>query len=139
MPVVVGDEAVVVVAYLLPDDRDPATDSTAAFVTFRSCRAVYFGQPNDEAIEGHPLAGRGLEDYGAYEVRPSSWIAALERQNSVHDRHDPAHLASDRHFALVLHDSIFECVAESIEAEVLSGTLIAALPRMIEILDHPGA
>jgi hypothetical protein len=38
------------------------------------CADIRFGGPNDEAIEGHPLHGRGLAAYRAHEVINSAWI-----------------------------------------------------------------
>ena len=55
---------------------------------FEHCYAHMFGPPNDEALRGHPLAGRGLRPYAAFEIRQSSWLRRLERMNSVHPRHD---------------------------------------------------
>lgn len=76
--------------------------------------AHYFGSPNDESFEGHPLAQRGLLRYGVFEVRNSSWIRALERMNRVHPKHDARRFDERRHFIFTFHDSTFECVAGSL-------------------------
>ena len=65
-----------------------ANDEELIVVEFVGSRARYFGSPNDEALSGHPLYGRGLEAYGAGEVLNSSWIRELERANRVHPMHD---------------------------------------------------
>jgi hypothetical protein len=80
--------------------------------------AFYFGSPNDEAHNGHPLHSVGLRPYTFAEVIKSPWIAALERQNRVHPSHDPARFSSLRHFILPFHDGTFECVAGGVRAAI---------------------
>ena len=85
----------------------------SATVTFSDLYALLFGPPSDEAFEGHPLAGRGLTSYGAFEVRHSSWVRSLERMNRVHSSHRAGAFDRYRHFVLTFHDTTFECVATS--------------------------
>src|SRR5262245_12219757 len=48
----------------------PETHSEpAAVVRFEHPYASFFGPPNDEAFDGHPLAGRGLQPYGAFQIQ----------------------------------------------------------------------
>ena len=105
-PVVFSDESTVAVAFR-------TSDSSVAITRFPNFAAYSFGQPNDEALAGHPLADRGLEPYGSFVVPNSSWIHALERQNSVHPNHDPSRYSTLTHFIIAFHDSTFECVAEA--------------------------
>jgi hypothetical protein len=70
---------------------------------------------NDEALQGHPLWGRGLRHSGTYRVESSSLVRKLERMNSVHPQHDPKGFEKRTHFIFTFHDSTFECVAESFE------------------------
>jgi hypothetical protein len=79
---------------------------------------IYFGPPNDEALAGHPLYSAGIQPYEFTEVLRSPWIAAMERRNRVHDRHNPARFSDLRHFILPFHDSTFECAAWSYEGSV---------------------
>lgn len=74
-------------------DVDPGWDGT--YVTMRSpadedaspllvieisrCCDVRMGGPNDEAINGHPLHGRGLSGYEAHEVVNSEWLEHVIR------------------------------------------------------------
>src|SRR5688500_9729003 len=85
------------------------------------------GAPNDEAFAGHPLAERGLQPYGAYEVEGSSWLATLERMNSVHPYYRPERFKKYRHFILSFHDTTFECIAESFTLSTCRGSVEAAL------------
>lgn len=134
-PIIIASEQALFVTFYL-EQRDPNWDGTTckvvtpdtndepvAVVCFGRATAHFFGPPNDEAFGGHPLAERGLEPYGAYEVLSSSWLRALERMNSVHPQHRPENFASRRHFILTFHDTIFECVAHSFTIEQTSGSL----------------
>jgi len=134
-PIIIASEHALFVAFYL-EERDPHWDGTTckvvtpdtndepvAVVRFSRASAHFFGPPNDEAFSGHPLAARGLEPYGAFEVLSSSWLRALERMNSVHPRHNPQSFSGRRHFILTFHDTIFECVARDFTIERPSGSL----------------
>jgi hypothetical protein len=141
-PIVLASEGILVLAYFLHDpphlivghDVVPA-DEPAAFVRFGRPRAHMFGPPNDEAFAGHPLAGRGLHPYAAFEVLNSSWIRGLERMNSVHPAHRPAAYARLRHFVWAFHDSVFECVAEAYKLELASGPLTNLIANAAHEMD----
>ena len=98
-----------------------------AVVDFVKPCAHMFGPPNDEAFAGHPLAERGLRPYGAFEVEGSSWLATLERMNSVHPYHKPERFKKYRHFILSFHDTTFECIAEGFTLGVCRGSVDMAL------------
>ncbi len=87
-------------------------------LTFEHCRISCFGYPNDEALAGHPLAQRGLGHYGIFEVLGSSWINVLAGRNRV--AFPSATWPSGeplRHFVVTFHDSTFECLASSMDAQ----------------------
>ncbi len=92
---------------------------------------TYFGPPNDEAFQGHPLYARGLRPYGAWEVENSSWIRLLERMNSVHPSHRPEHYEAHRHFIFSFHDTTFECVAFSFDWQIENGSVKSILESLI--------
>lgn len=140
-PVVLAGEHCVSVAYFL-EDTPPGWDGTtvrvvgpdtrgapAAVVRFVRTYASMFGPPNDEAFAGHPLARRGLRPYGAFEVRKSSWIRALEKMNSVHPSYRPEHFDGYHHFVLAFHDTTFECVATGYTHELAAGPLNELVAR----------
>ena len=95
LPVVVADEGTVLLAFHvrpkptleelvaieIPQIVYSDTPGSIALVSFKRTYASYFGPPNDEAFDGHPLAARGLEPYGAFEIEGSSWIREAERRN----------------------------------------------------------
>src|SRR5438045_758107 len=65
---------------------DPAADEPEPLgvVEFHRVHSVKLGGPNDEAIQGHQLHGKGLRTYAAHQRINSRWIAEAERVNSVH-------------------------------------------------------
>lgn len=144
-PMVLSDEFSTVIAFYI-EEPDPNWDGTSvrvvgpdsnderiAIVSFDSS-AYFFGPPNDEAFDGHPLASRGLGPYSAVLVERSSWVRGLERMNSVHPQHRPENFDDLKHFILSFHDSVFECVARSYRVELCVGSINSALPRMAELL-----
>jgi hypothetical protein len=133
LPIVVADDNHLLLGYLTANFD---TDKSVAIVQFQRPSAHFFGLPNDETLEGHPLVHRGLNCYGVFEVVDSSWIRTLERMNSVHSRHDrTSFLQGKRHFIFTFHDNTFECVARGYEVEKFTGTPIDALVRMCGLLD----
>jgi hypothetical protein len=117
-PSVGANEGGAAIAYWTPP-RDGSR--RVAVVQFAAGR-IYFGPPNDEAFNGHPLYEAGLKPYEFAEVLNSPWIAAMERMNRVHPYHDPARFAALHHFVLPFHDSTFECVAATVRASVTEAT-----------------
>ncbi len=152
LPVVVADEDTVLLAYHarpkptledlekveMPETVGGSTVGSIAVVTFKRTYASFFGPPNDEAFDGHPLAARGLEPYGAFEVENSSWIREAERRNRVHPYHRPEAFDALRHFALTFHDSIFEALAIEFDVQVLEGSTATALRAMADRLATDG-
>jgi hypothetical protein len=147
IPLVLGDEHTVVLAYYMQElarDWDGSTvrvvgpesaEEPIAIVRFNGCQAHMFGPPNDEAFRGHPLAGKGLHPYGVFLVEESSWIRKLERMNSVHRYHDPDRFWSLQHLIFSFHDSVFECVCRGFEAITTRGSILDAVPEMVALLN----
>ena len=90
-------------------------DAADSYAVLGGWGDYYFGSPNDEALEGHPLYKRGLESYGVYEVLHSSWIREAERRNRSHVGHNPARFDDFHHYIITFHDNLFECMSESLE------------------------
>src|SRR5690242_19555154 len=95
-------------------------DAGTAVVEIKGCLITRFGYPNDEALSGHPLYGRGLRCYSIFEVQGSSWISQLEAQNRVAFPKTQRGFYSDhyRHFVFTFHGSRFECIAGEIHVTV---------------------
>jgi len=125
-PIVLADEQTTLLGYVIqgtpyPFDGRVLTDADLqifaqqlALIEFSLSHSYMFGAPNDEALCGHPLASRGLEAYGAFEIENSSWIRQLEERNSVHPSHRGGWLQRLKHFVFAFHDSTFECVARGL-------------------------
>jgi hypothetical protein len=136
LPVVLADEYRVLLGYLLSAD-DPEWDGTSirivdhespgagVIIEFRDVVSSYFGAPNDEAFQGHPLAERGLRPYSAAKIENSSWIHRLERMNSVHPYHRPDAFWARSHYVFTFHDSTFECVADKLAVHPVPGPMSA--------------
>jgi hypothetical protein len=154
LPLALADDCrLLLLAYVLPDpnwdgpDVDVASHEAVAVIRFRSPYAHMFGPPNDEAFDGHPLARRGLEPYGVFEVRQSSWIRQLERMNSVHPRHERERfMGKMKHFIFTFHDSTFECIADGFDVQLCTasqcpegGWPLSALKRMTKLLEEDPA
>ena len=105
-----------------------------AVLEFKNYWTYSFGYPNDEVLTGHPLADRGLENYGAFEVLNSSWVRSLERMNRVHPQHSESMFSRLRHFILTFHDSTFECIAKDYTISLEQGTIAEVHLRMSEKL-----
>lgn len=110
-------------------------DAPVMVVKFNRAYAHTFGPPNDEAFAGHRLASRGVRPYRVYEVLRSTWIAALEKMNSVHPYHSPEPFQKLKHYIFSFHDDTFECVAESFEYTVQRGDVSNVLVRATSVFD----
>ena len=107
-------------------------DETVAIVSFDRVLAHYFGAPNEEALDGHPLREHGLLPYSQCEVRESSWIANFEKLNRVHRYHKASLFDGYRHFIFVFHDSVFECIARNIKTNLRAGSIISAIAETLK-------
>ncbi len=144
VPLVIADEWRVVLAYYMTPTRpwtgipqivdQTQSDEPIAIIRFNSATAHMFGPPNDEALEGHPLAGRGLESYGAFRIDDSSWIRKLEQMNRVHYRHDPEPYRRLQHLVFAFHDSTFECVCDGFDVTTTKGSIYDVIPAMVTLL-----
>ncbi len=104
MPQVFADDTSLSVVYV-------TAAGTYTAIHFPLCSVFTFGAPNDEALAGHPLHGKGLQFYSVHRVEDSSWISELERRNSVHPSHNRQRFLEDkRHYIFTFHDSTLECV-----------------------------
>jgi len=110
-------------------DREDGSPDSVALVEFKGCASVKMGSPNEEVFGGHPLSGRGLDEYSAQLIQNSKWIAELEAINKVHQYYQAERWRTLKHYVFWFHDSTFECVAESHEVEVYQETMADLLSR----------
>jgi len=86
-------------------------ESLVAVVTFPICLQLLCGHPNDEVLQSHPLYGKGLKYYSVHRIANSSRLAALERENSMHPRHDStSYLENKQHWVFTFQDCTIECL-----------------------------
>lgn len=99
-------------------------DGHIAVVAIPLCLQLICGHPNDEALQGHLLYDKGLKFYAVHRVGNSSRLAALERANSVHSKHDPlSYLKDKEHWVLTFQDCTVECLLMAIEGSLPSFTV----------------
>jgi hypothetical protein len=103
-------------------------------VEFHRVHSVKLGGPNDEAIKGHPLNGKGLCAYAAHKVVNSRWIAEAERVNSVHPHHRGGWHERLNHYVFCFHDETFECLAEGFTTTHYVGSPRAVLSELVDQL-----
>jgi hypothetical protein len=123
------------VTVVSPDDTH-----TSLFVVIElwGCAEIRFGGPNDEAITGHPLYGKGLAGYRAHEVVNSAWIEDAIRVNSVHPHHSDAPFRQLHHYVLLFHDEMLEALADGIDARLTGGTMREILTSLTgSLIDQP--
>jgi hypothetical protein len=113
------------------DEHDPSWDGeSVAIVQFKACYAHRFGGPNDEVVHTHPLYSKGLEPYRAHEVKNSAWIASEWQMNRMHPKFRHERWDAMKHYLLLFHDEMFECLAEGHACEVRKATLGEALAQL---------
>ena len=102
-------------------------DQRSVVLYWVGCHHSSIGGPNDEARSGHRLWGKGLSSvYWIGEVWGSELVKALERQNSVHDRHDPARFADLVHHVVLTKEDTIEVVADSLTVKRIEGSTARA-------------
>jgi hypothetical protein len=114
----------------------PADPQPSPFVVIEmwGCAEIRFGGPNDEAIRGHPLYGKGLAGYQAHEVVNSAWIEEAIKVNSVHPYRSDAPFRQLHHYALLFHDEMLEALAWDIESRLVKGTMGMILEDLADSL-----
>lgn len=103
LPVVLAKDGSVILSYV-------AGRELTVIATFPFLSAVLFGEPRAKWLKKHPLAERGLEAHGAFEVKDSSWARAIEARDGT---------GRKKHFIFTFRDSAFECVAADIGVELI--------------------
>jgi hypothetical protein len=104
------------------DSDELCIEESVAIIHFKSPRIHVFGDPSEEAIDGHPLRELGLERCSVAEVLNSSWILELDRIDSLtHPEWATQRRLQQRHFIFTFHDSTFECVAQDLSFSIRHG------------------
>jgi hypothetical protein len=118
----------------------PADTHPAPFVVIEmwGCHEIRFGGPNDEAIAGHPLHGKGLDGYRTHEVHNSAWIEYAIKVNSVHPNHSDAPFRQLHHYVLLFHDEMLEALARGVSAQLVMGTMREILQELTgSLIEQP--
>ena len=141
-PVIYSDESYLYLFYYLSlsDEnwdgtyvkiRNGNVDEGVSCIKFEGCIQYKFGDPNDEAIEGHPLYKYGLSAYAFFEVMSSEWINTLMEMNRVHPYHKDEHFSEYKHFIYFFHDNCFEVVCKSYTYDIMATNIKEAVINII--------
>jgi hypothetical protein len=125
-PQVFSNGHVTMLTYLI--DEPTTIDTVSPYesfgvVEFVRCHSHRFGIVNDEASDGHPLYGKGLQTYAAHEIENLKWISELKQIHKVHPQFDERRWTKYKHYLLFFQDEIFECIAEGYKIEKLTDSL----------------
>ena len=116
------------------DPRYEKARDLCAVLKLEGCQSLRFGVPNDEAISGHPLWGRGLGVYSAHVVPSSDWLEQHRRWNSVHRSHSDEDWRRLRHYVFTFHDEMLEALAADVQATVAPGPMHALVHSCLDRL-----
>ncbi len=97
-------------------DADVVDGMEVQTAEFLGCLSVMFGFPNDEALHGHRLWGRGLDFYAVDVVESSRWLDELRAIERAHPNAPRDPFPEAKHFVLGFHDSTLEAVATGVIA-----------------------
>lgn len=110
--------------------NDP--DERCVVVKWTGCRYASMTPPNDEAISGHRLWKKGLQDrLWSGVVHDSELISGLERQNRVHPMHNASLFEDLTHYVLLLKECVVEVVARDLVVTRVDGTTAEAAVRAL--------
>lgn len=110
------------------------TSRAYAVLRFTSCMWTTFGYPNDEALEGHPMSGRGFDSFGVCEVFNSPWITRMRAQNRI--RFPEFDMHPVRHLIFSFHDDTFECLCTGVEVVFTHSDFQTAFSHASLLLSH---
>jgi hypothetical protein len=120
-------------AVLALDAHFDDPDQRTVVLSWSGARYSAIGGPNDEARKGHRLYNKGLGSVlWIGEVAHSELIAALEKQDSVHARHDPIRFAHLLHHVVLTKESTIEVIADSLVVSRVAGSTIEAAVKAVE-------
>jgi hypothetical protein len=118
-PYVIASEAELKISFYSLDERDFTKDISAIqekiTLQFKPCLNFRMGTPGSETIYGHPYYESGITTGGFYELKDSDWINQLMKIDQVHPYFNLSKWKKYKHYILVFHDSLFECIASDFE------------------------
>lgn len=96
-------------------------DEGVAVVMVPHCQQVICGHPNDEALNSHPLYGRGLAFYSVHRVTNSLRLRALEQANAIHPRHNAeTYLKNREHWVFTFQNRTVELILLALGPDAIS-------------------
>jgi hypothetical protein len=108
-------------------------DLRTVLLTWTGVAFASMGGPNDEALSGHRLYSKGLDEVvWSGTVEESELIELLVRQNSVHPHHRPDRWLGLTHYVLPLKGDVLEVVADAVSFRRFEGNLRQAAASVFE-------
>ncbi len=134
MPIVMSDEHTALLAYLIAvEPEDAATAGPrVALVQFARYHTFAFGPALPET-RAQLMTGAALRLPATYEVRRSTWIARLRRDDGENDR-TPERYGRLRHLLFAFDCCTFEGLSEDFTVSVHDGMLGSVVSEMAERL-----
>jgi hypothetical protein len=129
-PHVVSSGSVTFLVYRVDEHDRAFVGGRLAVVEFKRPYAHRLGGPDDEVWHAHPLYSRGLEPYRAHVVMNSPWLAVERETAKAHPKFKAARWETLRHYLLLFHDEIFECLAEDHAVDVQETNYEDALAQL---------
>lgn len=80
-------------------------------IKFHGVEELKFGGINDEVFETHEFNGKGIDIFGGFVIKNSSWKSKLQKQNSIHDCYDENYWKKLNHYIIRAKDGEFSCIA----------------------------
>ncbi len=127
LPVIFCDEFQLKLAYLVHKTDNESIDDAAAvtvnqdsaskeliIIEFSSFCVYSFGIPNHRPINKQQFENT-IYPLGIFRIENSSWISALEKEESSSLTFTRKRVLSCQHFIIYFQNSTFECIAEDFE------------------------
>ncbi|HZC70883.1 MAG TPA: hypothetical protein VE442_09330 [Jatrophihabitans sp.] len=116
------------------DAHQDDADQRCVVLVWTGVASASMSAPNDEAISGHRLYDKGLDDVRwVGVVRESELVADLERRSRAQPGHTPARYERLVHHVVLLKECTVEVVAELLSRDRIAGPTAAAAAQALPI------
>jgi hypothetical protein len=90
---------------------------------------------NDEAIEGHRLAGRGLTYWETFVIENSRWLAQVKAAHLTHPGYNEQHWDAVRHYLIFFKERVFEVLSGEAPVLMPHASFNEAIESALLVLD----
>jgi len=100
-------------------ERDERFDKNISLIKFSSVLKHTFGSPNQDMLFFHEYSKLGIKSGEAYLIQNSEWIKKEIEFARQHPYFNSKKFDRSQHFLFVFKDNLFECIAESLDIQVI--------------------